>query len=218
MAKRETIIYNGQKYNRYPESNRRHLRVYYWKHDKWKEPPVALHRQVWMDNYGEIPPGYHIHHKDGNTENNSIENLECISPKDHVKKHPMSEEALQRARERGLRENKLAKWQKENPELARKLHEENGKKSQGLKKWKESNPELFKELCRINGKKSAEMYPELRKNNGKKLREWHKNNPELSELATSKRIETQRKKRDERLRAKLRVQFNNNGLSRIPCK
>lgn len=196
MAKRETIIYNGQKYNRYPESPRRHLRVYYWKHDKNKEPPVALHRQVWMDHYGEIPPGHHIHHKDGDTENNSIENLECVSPKDHAKKHPMSEEERQRARERGIRDNKLAKWQKENPELAKKLHEENGRKSvKHLEAWKAGNKDLSSEVYSRAGKKAAKMYPELRKENGKKLQQWHRLNPELSELAQIKAKQAIQEKR-----------------------
>lgn len=34
-----------------------------------------------------IPYGYHIHHKDGNHENNSIENLEMLSPDEHATRH-----------------------------------------------------------------------------------------------------------------------------------
>lgn len=100
MAK-ETIIYNGQKYNRYPESKRRQLRVYYWKHDKWKSPPIALHRQIWIDNFGEIPAGYSVHHKDGNTFNNSIDNLEIFSKS----KHSVLHIAKRRVRKIGICEN-----------------------------------------------------------------------------------------------------------------
>lgn len=84
MANRITIEYNGKKYHRYPDSKRRQLRVYYWRHDKWKSPPVALHRQIFEDHYGPIPKGYHIHHIDGNTENNSIDNLQVLPARVHA--------------------------------------------------------------------------------------------------------------------------------------
>ncbi len=37
-----------------------------------------LHRAVWEFHNGVIPDGYHIHHKDNNRLNNSIDNLDCI--------------------------------------------------------------------------------------------------------------------------------------------
>lgn len=41
---------------------------------------------------GEIPRGYHVHHKDGNKQNNIVSNLEIIHPKAHrketEKEHP----------------------------------------------------------------------------------------------------------------------------------
>jgi hypothetical protein len=46
-----------------------------------------LHRQVWVDNFGTIPEGYHIHHIDNDRFNNTIENLECLNPSDHIKNH-----------------------------------------------------------------------------------------------------------------------------------
>src|SRR3990167_6026162 len=84
---RETILYRGKKYHRYPKSKRRQLRVYFWRHDKWKEPPFALHRQIWIDNFGTIPKGNIIHHKDDNSLNNKIQNLVCITIKEHNKIH-----------------------------------------------------------------------------------------------------------------------------------
>lgn len=84
MNEKITIEYNGKKYHRYPNSKRRQLRVYYWRHDKWKQAPVALHRQIYIDNFGPIPDGYHIHHKDGDTENNSPENLQALPAKVHI--------------------------------------------------------------------------------------------------------------------------------------
>jgi len=59
-----------------------------------------FHREIWKSFHGEIPKGYHIHHKDGNKLNNSIENLECLSHADHLRLH--------------MRENaeKLHEWHK----------------------------------------------------------------------------------------------------------
>ena len=45
------------------------------------------YRQIYMDNYGAIPHGYHVHHIDGNSHNNNPENLETLHPIDHAKKH-----------------------------------------------------------------------------------------------------------------------------------
>jgi len=50
------------------------------------------YRKIWSNYYGEIPKDkngrtYDIHHKDGNKENNSIENLEALSITDHFLIH-----------------------------------------------------------------------------------------------------------------------------------
>lgn len=58
---------------------------YYYHHYKWKESPKALHRKIYEDAYGEIPKGCHIHHKDGDTENNSPSNLECMDRVKHAR-------------------------------------------------------------------------------------------------------------------------------------
>lgn len=83
MTDRITVEYKGKKYHRYPNSKRRQLRVYYWRHDKWKQSPVALHRQIYIDNFGEIPKGFHIHHKDGDPDNNSPDNLQALPSREH---------------------------------------------------------------------------------------------------------------------------------------
>mgnify|MGYP001582106505 CR=1 FL=1 len=46
-----------------------------------------LHRAVWVKEKGKIPKGHHIHHKDGDRLNNSIENLECVSASVHGRNH-----------------------------------------------------------------------------------------------------------------------------------
>lgn len=46
------------------------------------------YRRIYEEHYlVKIPKGYHIHHIDGNHENNDPLNLECLSPADHAQKH-----------------------------------------------------------------------------------------------------------------------------------
>lgn len=48
---------------------------------------IALHRVIWEETYGAIPDGYHIHHKDGNSLNNDVSNLELLTNSNHIKLH-----------------------------------------------------------------------------------------------------------------------------------
>lgn len=48
---------------------------------------VALHHWVWMKNYGKIPQGYHIHHRDADRLNNDINNLALMTARDHISYH-----------------------------------------------------------------------------------------------------------------------------------
>lgn len=163
---RETIIYNGKKYNRYPESKRRHLRAYFWRHDKWKEPPFALHRQIWIDNFGEIPEGYVVHHKDKNTLNNDIDNLECIPFRKHCSNHMLEEDRREMSRKNGRKQSErikkdLANWRRNNPELAKETYRKNGENQkdraiESLAKWRKENPELAHKFAKENGKKGAD--------------------------------------------------------------
>jgi hypothetical protein len=52
-------------------------------HKSSNENCEAVHRQIWRAHFGEIPKGSYIHHKDGDTLNNVIENLELVSPRKH---------------------------------------------------------------------------------------------------------------------------------------
>lgn len=45
-----------------------------------------IHRLVAEAFIGEIPPGYQVHHKDDDKQNNHVENLEIIHPVKHRKK------------------------------------------------------------------------------------------------------------------------------------
>lgn len=77
----ESVVFNGRRYNRYPESNNPSHRKYFARAGK------RLHRDVWEHYKGVIPAGMHIHHIDGDTANNDIGNLECISRDEHWGHH-----------------------------------------------------------------------------------------------------------------------------------
>jgi HNH endonuclease len=49
--------------------------------------PIHAQRWVWINHYGAISQGMDIHHKDGNKDNNEIENLEMMTRSDHLKRH-----------------------------------------------------------------------------------------------------------------------------------
>lgn len=46
-----------------------------------------LHVYIWNKYNGDIPNGYQIHHKDENKDNNEIDNLVCMTQKEHLKWH-----------------------------------------------------------------------------------------------------------------------------------
>lgn len=118
---RETIIYRGDKYHRYPKSKHLHLRRYFWAHTS--KTPHALHRQIWIDNVGPIPPKHHIHHRDGDTSNNSISNLECISASEHARHHMLQPERVQKSRQNIKHAQKFATAWHKSP-AGRKWHRE----------------------------------------------------------------------------------------------
>lgn len=47
----------------------------------------TLHRDVWTWHNGTIPPNHDIHHVDFNKDNNQIENLQCLSRRQHLQLH-----------------------------------------------------------------------------------------------------------------------------------
>lgn len=76
--------------------------------------PVRLHNYIWIKYNGAIPKGYHIHHKDKNTDNNTIENLACIKGKNHLSAHSLEEDRREQSK-KNMIENvlpKLREWNK----------------------------------------------------------------------------------------------------------
>lgn len=86
----ESVVFNGYKYNRYPESSNPAHRRYF------ARAGHRLHRDVWKHHNGPIPAGMHVHHIDGNTANNDISNLACVTSKQHWDEHRA--EASERSR------------------------------------------------------------------------------------------------------------------------
>ena len=88
----ETVTFNGIKYRRYPNAKNASDRKYYTasKADRIAGRAGYLHRDVWKAAHGEIPPGFDIHHKDGDPNNNDVSNLECVERSRHHKEcHPV---------------------------------------------------------------------------------------------------------------------------------
>ena len=71
-----------------------------------------LHQYIYEKEKGKIPEGYEVHHKDANKENNSINNFELLSAKEHQEEH----------REQNVENgSKLAKYVEENFEEVQAL-------------------------------------------------------------------------------------------------
>ena len=135
----ERVVFNGVPYWRYPESKSRSKRKYFLR------PGDSLHRAIWRSVHGEIPDGHHIHHKDGNPNNNDVSNLECISATLRFDEH--RNEFMCRTKEE-IAENlnkarlKAPEWHKS--EEGRAWH-----RAVRLKYWE--NPKVTKCKCEICG-------------------------------------------------------------------
>lgn len=89
-----------------------------------------LHVYVWEHYNGEVPKGYHIHHKDHDKNNNEIENLVLLSAHEHQTLHgnSWSEERREWARQ-NLIDNarpKASEWH--GSEDGKKWHSEHAKR------------------------------------------------------------------------------------------
>lgn len=82
MANADVRRFQGVTYRRYPNSERPADRRYF-KSSTGK----SLHRAIWEHYRGPIPPGCHIHHRDGDVLNNRVGNLECIDGREHIRSH-----------------------------------------------------------------------------------------------------------------------------------
>lgn len=126
----ETVEYNGITFRRYPESDNPADREYFRPSgDQIRNGVEALHREIWKDanDVDEIPDGHLIHHSDGDTGNNASENLECVTPSEHVRRHPDMGDLTDEEIEKGVEAAK--KWHKSDE--GRKWHKQHWKESLG---------------------------------------------------------------------------------------
>ena len=88
MGKVEAITRYGIKFRRYPDANG-------WSDRSYFKPGIAdrqrgiqaLHQEVWKRERGPIPPGWQVHHLDGNPGNNDVDNLDCLPRSAHDHHH-----------------------------------------------------------------------------------------------------------------------------------
>lgn len=112
-----------------------------------------LHVYVWEHYNGEVPKGYHIHHKDHDKNNNEIENLVLLSAHEHQTLHgnSWSEKRREWARQ-NLIDNarpKASEWH--GSEEGKKWHSEHGKAVQ-------ANLPMLKFVCSFCGKEFETKY------------------------------------------------------------
>jgi len=87
-SKAEVIEYKGIKFRRYPESPNWADRMYYVPNGVHRGRGVGrLHQEIWRGANGPIPEGCVVHHKDGDSLNNVLDNLDCISGEEHRAHH-----------------------------------------------------------------------------------------------------------------------------------
>lgn len=73
--------------------------TYYKCGEYFQRNGVRLHRVVWEYHNGTIPEGFHVHHNDGNKDNNDIGNLSLLSQHDHLSEHMQTEAKKSQCRE-----------------------------------------------------------------------------------------------------------------------
>lgn len=122
---REFVIYRGEKF--WLQSTDR-----YFQSGSKKAPERLLHRRIWIDNFGPIPPGFEVHHQDEDWRNNAPTNLVLKVATEHRREHMLKRMADPEARAAAiqtLRDNsdKAAAWH-DTPE-GRAWHAANSKQA-----------------------------------------------------------------------------------------
>jgi len=79
IGKGPRIVFNNREYSTYVSRGYLHLTI--------NRKPIRYHVALWESIYGPRPKGYHIHHKDNNSLNNNLDNLELLSAIDHHRIH-----------------------------------------------------------------------------------------------------------------------------------
>ena len=99
-----------------------------------------LHRYIWKHCKGEIPKGFHVHHKDRDKSNNDIKNLILVAPKKHTREHGKERAGedtkwLRNFNEKGREKAKEWHKSKEGREWHKKHYQQNKDKLHKLEKF-----------------------------------------------------------------------------------
>ena len=78
----KSIVYRGITYTRHGKR-----RYYNPNGSVLAQGGTSLHRQMWLDADRAIPPGWHIHHIDGDLDHNELDNFACLPASDHLRLH-----------------------------------------------------------------------------------------------------------------------------------
>lgn len=88
MGRVDQVVFRGVTFRRYPDSNNWAERSYFTPGIGDRQRGIQrLHQEVWKEAHGPIPDGHHVHHRDENPLNNSIDNLECLPGREHHSHH-----------------------------------------------------------------------------------------------------------------------------------
>ena len=131
-VEREEIEFNGINFYRYPKAKQKNRRRYFEPRLKYRKLGIeSLHREIYKKFYGEIPEGFHVHHKNHDWNNNAPNNLICLSVKEHNKEHEQelkiyNDSEIHRFHLTKIRE-KAAEWHKS--EEGKEWHSNQAKQS-----------------------------------------------------------------------------------------
>ena len=137
----EIQVFNSKEYKLYPGER------YFSRGNK------RLHRVVWEYHNGKIPKGYEIHHKDENTHNNNIDNLNLVHKKLHQRY----------TSKKRVKENPewFIDWNKKGRDAAAEWH----KTEEGIEQLKEASriswlkKVYHKKNCEVCGKEYETPFP-----------------------------------------------------------
>ena len=111
-----------------------------------KKQIKRLHIYLWEKHYGKVPKGYHVHHKDGDKTNNSIDNLELLTAYQHLHYHAQDPAAIATKR-RSIEVARVAASEWHGSEAGREWHK---------KHWQETTKPLIDKrvtlICTVCGK------------------------------------------------------------------